>query len=62
MKWKARYRKKNLNPFDESMDHVAVCSKTVNLGDGLKKTQVEKLAKSGAPRGYELIEVIKLPQ
>ena len=62
MKYKARYRKKGVNPFASvglrnQLPKDALCSITADFPDNTPIDEAKKLAEEATPEGYEFIEV-----
>lgn len=62
MKWKARYQKKGISPFDpEDFGHVHSTAFIVaEIDDSIPKKEVAKIAKRDTPKDFEFIEVVKV--
>jgi len=59
LEYKARYRKKGVNPFAPNYRELtgSICSVTTNVPDNTPLKQVRKMAKEATPDGFEFIEV-----
>lgn len=61
IKYKARYRKKGVSPFEPRFPQNAFCSTTSDeVPEDTPIKEIEKFAKKNTPDGYEFIEVIPI--
>jgi len=58
MKYTARYRRKGMNPFVNSLSEKGpVISASVDIDESMPLARVKQLAKDATPEGYTFIEV-----
>ena len=63
MKYKARYRKKSVSPFDPRFPQGAFCSLTSDeVPKDTPVEEIEKFAKKKTPKGYEFIKVVPIEE
>lgn len=63
MKYKARYKRKGVSPFEPRFPQGAFCSLTSDeVSEDTPVEEIEKFAKKRTPKGYEFIEVVPIKE